>query len=231
MSADIDMIDIVNNIKKIAMPKQTNNMIFGEVTSIDPLKIDIGNNIVLSDKFLYLGQMCRPHKVTIPHNHLINALESGKTKAITTTGISAGVSTDVPQTTGTYDVKTQKITRNDEKGTDERELQTETKSNIDLGGATLKMAINVATSPVSTSGGAGTVTSTVDLSTFTPTDNGHEHIIPEHSTQDVHFPNTDYEESVTMEIYPRLKVGDKVLMFAMNNNQLYYVAERVEVDE
>ena len=231
MSADIDMIDIVNNIKKIATPKQTNNMIFGEVTSVDPLKIDIGNNIVLSGKFLYLGQMCRPHKVTIPHSHLINALESEKTKAITTTGISAGTSTDVPQTTGTYDVKTQEITRNDEKGIDERELQTETKSNIDLGGATLKMKVDVSGSPITNGFGPGTVTSTIDLSTFTPTDNGHEHIIPEHSTQDVHFPDTDYEESVTMEIYPRLKVGDIVLMFAMNNNQLYYVAERVEEAE
>jgi len=229
--SDIDMINIVNSIRKIATPKQTNNMIFGEVVSINPLEIDIGDNIVLSGKFLYLGQMCRPHKVTIPHNHLINALESETTKGIITTKISAGTSTDVAQTTGTYDVKTQKITKNDEKGIDERELQTETKSNIDLGGASLSMSIDVTGSAVTTNTGAGTVTKTTDLSTFTPSDDGHEHIIPEHSTQDVHFPDTEYEECVTMEIYPRLKVGDVVLMFAMNNNQMYYVAERVEVAE
>lgn len=235
MNNDIDIINLINNIKKIATPKQTNNMIFGEVISINPLKIDIGNNIILSGKFLYLGQMCRPHKVTIPHNHLINALESETTKGIITTGISAGVPTDVPQTTGTYDVKTQKITRNDEKGIDERELETETKSGIDLGGASLTMNVNVAGSVVAGATPAGTapvlVSTTVDLSTFGVSDSGHEHIIPEHSTQDVHFPNTDYEESVTLEIYPRLKVGDIVLMFAMNNNQMYYVAERVEVAE
>ena len=229
MSNSNSMNRLVNTIREIANnSNRPDTMIFGVVKKIAPLEIDIGNNIVLPEEFLFLGQNCRPHKVTIPHTHLVNAFMSEKTKSIITSGISAGVATDVPQTTGTYDVKTQKITRDDEKGIDERELQTETKSNIDLGGATLKMAINVSTSPVSTSGGAGTVTGTIDLSTFTPTDNGHEHIIPEHSTQDVHFPNTDYEESVTMEIYPRLKVGDKVLMFAFNNYQMYYVAERLE---
>lgn len=225
------MINLYNTLKKISAPPKRNNMIFGEVKSTSPLEIDIGGNVVLSGKFLYLGQMCRPHKVTIPHKHLINALESEKTKAIITSGISAGVSTDVPQKTGTYDVKTQDITRNDDEGTNERELKTETKSNIDLGGASLSMNINVATSPVSTSGGAGTVTQTVDLSTFSVSDNGHEHIIPEHETQDVHFPNTDYEDSVEIEMYPRLKVGDVVLMFAMNDGQMYYVAERVEANE
>lgn len=226
--SDIAMINLLNTIKKISAPPKRNNLVFGKVVKIDPLEIDIGDNIVLSGKFLYLGQMCRPHKVTIPHTHLINALESEKTKAITTTKIVAGVSTDVPQTTGTYAIKTQEITRNDEKGIDERELQTETKTNVDLGGAGLSMSIDVSTSPVSTSGGSGTVIRTVDASTFTVSDSGHEHIIPEHTTQDVHFPETEYEECVTMEIYPRLKVNDIVLMFAMNEGQLYYVAERVE---
>lgn len=227
---DISLINMVNSIRKITTPKKTNNMIFGEVTSIEPLKIDIGDNIVLSGKFLYLGQMCRPHKVTIPHTHLINALESGKTKSIITTGITAGVATDVPQTNGSYDIKTQDVKRNEDKGTNERKLKTETKSSIDLGGASLSMSINVTGSTVTTNSGGGTVATTTDLSTFTPSDNGHEHIIPEHITQDVHFPNTEYEDSVEIEMYPRLKVGDVVLMFAMNNNQMYYVAERVEVD-
>lgn len=231
MSADTDVIGIMNAIRRIATPKKKNDMIYGEVKSIDPLEVDIGNNIVLTKEFLFLGQNCRPHKVTIPHTHLVNALMSETTKAINTTSISAGVSTDVPQTTGTYDVKTQEIKRNDEKGTNERTLKTETKSNVDLGGATLAMSIDVSTSPVSTSGGSGTVTKTIDLSTFTPTDNGHQHIIPEHTTQDVHFPNTDYEDSVEIEIYPRLKVGDIVLMFAFNDCQCYYIAERIEAEE
>lgn len=234
---DSTMNRFVNVMKNIAnKSNQPDTMIFGEVKALDPIQIDIGNNVILTEEFLFLGQMCRPHKVTIPHNHLINALESEKTKGIITTGIKAGTSTDVPQKTGTYDVKTQKVTRNDEKGTNERELQTETKSNIDLGGATLSMSINVSGSSVtgsSATGGAVTasVLSTTDLSTFTPSDDGHDHIIPEHSTQDVHFPNTDYEDSVEMEIYPRLKVGDKVLMFAFNNYQMYYVAERIERED
>lgn len=231
MSDDMNAMRMFNLMRKMNQKKNIDNMIIGTVNKIDPLEVDAGNGLILSSEFLFLGQMCRPHKVTIPHNHQINAFESGITKSINTKSISAGVATDVPQKTGSYDVKTQEIKRNDEKGIDERTLKTETKSGVDLGGASLSMAINVATSPVSTSGGAGTVTSTVDLSTFTVNDSGHKHIIPEHLTQDVHFPKTEYEKSVTIEIYPRLKVGDKVLMFAMNNYNMYYIAERIEEEQ
>lgn len=234
MSYDINAINFVKAIRMITNQPKRNNMLFGEVVSVEPLKIDIGNDVVLTKKFLYLGQMCRPHKVTIPHSHLVNAFVSEKTKAIKTTLISAGTATNVDQK-GKYNVKTQKITVNKDKGVDERELQTSEKSDVDLGGATLDMSVNVTGSNVTVMVGeapaTGNVTSTTDLSTFTPTDNGHIHIIPEHSTQDVHFPGTDYEESVTMEIYPRLKVGDIVLLFAMNDFQMYYVAERVEKAE
>ena len=228
MSDDMNAMRMFNLMRKMNQKKNIDNMIIGTVNKIDPLEVDAGNGLILSSEFLFLGQMCRPHKVTIPHNHQINAFESETTKAINTTSISAGVATTTPQTAGKYDVKTQEIKRNDDKGIDERKLKTETKSGIDLGGAELSMSVNVATSPVSTSGGGGTVTSTVDLSTFTVNDSGHKHIIPEHFTQDVHFPKTEYEEYVTIEIYPRLKVGDKVLMFAMNNYNMYYIAERIE---
>ena len=228
MSDDMNAMRMFNLMRKMNQKKNIDNMIIGTVNKIDPLEVDAGNGLILSSEFLFLGQMCRPHKVTIPHNHQINAFESGITKSINTKSISAGVATDVPQKTGSYDVKTQEIKRNDEKGIDERTLKTETKSGIDLGGASLSMSVNVTGSPIAGSLGAGTVTSTIDLSTFSVTDNGHKHIIPEHSTQDVHFPKTDYEEYVTIEIYPRLKVGDKVLMFAMNNYNMYYIAERIE---
>ena len=164
--SDIDMISIVNSIKKLASPKKTNNMIFGEVKSVDPLKIDIGDNIILSDKFLYLGQMCRPHKVKIPHTHQYN----GSTE-------NAG-------------------------------------------------ATSSATDPTLTQRGDLSITgqaTSVEVS-------GHKHDIKEQVTEDVHKKGTDYEESVTIEIEPKLKVGDIVLMFAMNDNQCYYVAERVEAD-
>lgn len=228
MSDDMNAIRMFNLMRKMNQKKNIDNMIIGTVNKIDPLEVDAGNGLILSSEFLFLGQMCRPHKVTIPHSHQINAFESKITKAINTKSISAGVATDVPQKTGSYDVKTQDIKRNDEKGIDERTLKTETKSGIDLGGASLSMSVNVTGSPIAGSLGAGTVTSTIDSSTFTVNDSGHKHIIPEHSTQDVHFPKTEYEESVTIEIYPRLKVGDKVLMFAMNNYNMYYIAERIE---
>lgn len=228
MSDDMNAMRMFNLMRKMNQKKNIDNMIIGTVNKIDPLEVDAGNGLILSSEFLFLGQMCRPHKVTIPHNHQINAFESEITKSINTKSISAGVATDVPQKTGSYDVKTQEIKRNDEKGIDERTLKTETKSGIDLGGASLSMSVNVTGSPIAGSLGAGTVTSTTDLSTFTVNDNGHKHIIPEHLTQNVHFPKTEYEKSVTIEIYPRLKVGDKVLMFAMNNYNMYYIAERIE---
>lgn len=237
MAMELDAERLVSMIMKLTSRKnQPDTMTFGIVTSINPLKVDIGNNIIIDDKHLFLGQMCRPHRVTIPHSHLVDTFLSDSSRAINTKSISAGTSTDEPQNTASYDVKTQEITRNDDEGTNERELKTETKSNVDLGGATFKMKVDVAGSSVtgsSVSGGAVTasVVSTVDKSTFTVTDDKHLHIIPEHETQDVHFPGTDYEDSVEIEIYPRLKVNDKVLMFAFNNFQLYYVAERIEEEK
>lgn len=151
---DVDGIRLLRNIRKIAYRPQTNNMIFGEIVSVDPLKIDIGNNIVLTKKFLYLGQMCRPHKVTIPHTHKYNG------------------------------------------ETEEKFLQT---------------TATVGTGPV------GEIVPEY-----------HFHEIKNQETEDVHGQETDYKDYVVLQIYPKLAVGDKVLMFAMNNNQMYYVAERIE---
>lgn len=236
MALDLDATRLINAILKLTnKSNQPDTMIFGKVTSIDPLKIDIGHNIIIDDKHLFLSQMCRPHKVTIPHDHLINAFLTESTKAINTTSITAGTAVTIPQLTGQYDIKTQEIKRNDDEGTNERTLKTEKKVAVDLGGASLAMKIDVTGSKVD---GAsiptglpliqGAVSTTTDLSTFTVTDNKHTHIVPEHKTQDVHFPGTDYKDSVEIEIYPRLKVDDKVLMFAFNNFQMYYVAERIE---
>ena len=43
----------------------------------------------------------------------------------------------------------------------------------------------------------------------------------------LHFPSAEHEDSVEIEIYPRLAVGDVVLLFAFNNFQRWYVAERL----
>lgn len=167
---DIEGIRLLRNIRRIANKPPTNNMIFGEIVSVDPLKIDIGNNIVLTKKFLYLGQMCRPHTVTIPHTHKYNGYTLDE-KAVSSTVVKA--------------------------------MQ-------EHGGANI------------TTTGQATTTITEMF--------GHRHKINDQETDDVHKEGcgTDYEDCVTLEIYPKLAVGDKVLMFAMNNNQMYYVAERIE---
>lgn len=152
---DISAIRIVENIRRLSNKRPYNNMVFGEVVSIDPLRIDIGNNVILTKNFLYLGQMCRPHKVTIPHTHVYNG--NTESSSLTTTA---------------------------------------------------------------------TVGSSTTPGTIAP--NPHSHQIKDQVTEDVHYEGTDYEENVVMEIYPKLKVGDKVLMFVMNDSQMYYVAERVE---
>lgn len=152
---DINGIRLVNAIRNVTYKKESNNMIFGEVISVSPLKIDIGNNVILTKKFLYLGQMCRPHKVTIPHTHKYNgSTESTSLATTATVGSSATVGVIQP--------------------------------------------------------------------------NPHSHSISNQETENVHGQGNDYDKSVTIEIYPTLDKGDIVLMFAMNNNQMYYVAERVE---
>ena len=229
---DTSVMNLLGVFKNLNPKDERNNLLLGEVVAINPLAIKLcDTEVVLPEACLYVGQWCRPVNVTIPHNHLINALESNSSKAIKTTKISAGTPTEGTNT-GSYDIKTQTITRNDDNGVDDKEKNTENKSNVDLGGASLGMSINIAGSGVegTTSNGAITeafVATTTDLSTFTVTDNGHKHIVPEHETQDVHFPETKFEKFVTFEIYPRLKIKDIVLLFAFNNFQKYYVAERI----
>ena len=154
--SDLSAIRLVNLIRNIAKKEINHNdtMIFGTVVEVDPLEIDIGNNVILTKEFLFLGQMCRPHKVKIPHTHQYN----GSTE--------------------------------------------NSKTNMSI--------------------------TTVGQATTTVVDNGHTHDIKEQVTEDVHKQGTDFEEYVTLEIEPVLQKDDKVLMFAFNNNQMYYVAERIE---
>jgi hypothetical protein len=215
-----------------------NDMIYGKIVSVDPLKIDIGGNIILEKEKLFLGQMCRPYKVTIPHKHLINPVLTEDSLAITTPSISAGTAASPLPNIQNYTIKDQTKTYNESDGTTTRTLQTQSETS-DCGGATLAMSIDVTGSTSTVTGtaavpqgnsvtGSATIVSTTDLSTFTVTDNKHHHLVPEHETLDVHFAGSDYEESVTIEIEPKLHINDKVLMFAFNNNQMYYVAERIE---
>ena len=254
MIDDITVQNFVSNLRKMTKRDTPNNMIIGTIESISPLQINIGNDVILDDKMLFLGQMCRPYKVTIPHTHLIDAYLTEKsksllTKSVTNTGVNtAGVITNNSNITNDtnnvdYTIKTQDITPDDDKGTNKRELKTEDKKQVDLGGAKItKFSVDVAGSNV-TDKGAGdkytpatipngdTVTQTADSSAIEIDGKEHQHLVTEKVTQDVHFPDTDYEDSVEIQIYPRLKKGDKVLMFAFNNYQMYYVAERIEEAE
>ncbi len=74
---------------------------------------------------------------------------------------------------------------------------------------------------------------TVGQATTTVVDNGHTHDIKDQETDDVHKENcgTDYEDYVIIEIEPKLQKDDTVLMFAFNDFQMYYVAERIEKED
>ena len=161
---DIEAQNFINAIKKMVKQNKPNTMIYGIVKTVDPLSIDIGNGIVLPKEFLFLGQMCRPHKVKIPHTHQYNG-------------------------------------------------ETEYSS-----------ASSVATDPTLTNKGDLTFSGQGSLTEV----KGHKHDIKEQVTEDVHKEGTDFEEYVTIEIEPKLKKGDTVLMFAFNDYQKYYVAERIE---
>lgn len=151
MSSDIASAKMLNAMKSLINKPKQNDLLFGTINKLDPLAIEIMDGIIIPEKMLFLGQMCRPHLVTIPHTHIYNGDTDNSTTGmqITTTGQA--------------------------------------------------------------------VTTVVDT--------GHTHSITEQETEDVHRDATD---NVTLEIEPKLAVGDKVLMFSFNNNQMYYVAERIE---
>lgn len=167
MSIESDAISMLDVIQK--MTNKTNvpdTMFIGTIVKLNPTEIDIGHNLIIDEKQLFIGQMCRPHKVKIPHTHQYN-------------GVTEFAS-----------------------------------------------ASSVATNPALTQKGDLSFTGSGSLLEI----NGHQHDIKEQVTEDVHKEGTDFEESVTIEIEPKLQVGDKVLMFAFNNYQSYYVAERIEVE-
>ena len=60
----------------------------------------------------------------------------------------------------------------------------------------------------------------------------HKHQILQQVTEDLHEGTGGYSQpDVTLEIEPKLKVGDRVLLFSFNDGQKYYVAERIEVEQ
>ena len=171
--------NFIKAIQRMQNRKKPNTMIYGTVKTVDPLSIDIGNGIVLPKEFLFLGQMCRPHKVKIPHTHEYN----GETEKATAT--SGGTIVTPPGT------------------------------------------ITPSPTPIKTSGDLSMVFAGQGALTVTEF-SGHSHKIEKQVTEDVHKENTDYEDYVIIEIEPKLQKDDTVLMFAFNDFQMYYVAERIE---
>lgn len=138
------MLNSIMKLSQTQMPKG-NGMTFGIIKSLQPLSIRVDNhNFDLPEEFFFLGQMVRPHKVTIPHKHEYN----GETELA-----------------------------NDGQGTD------------------------------------------------------HKHQILQQVTEDLHEGTGGYKQDyVTLDIYPSLAVGDRVLLFSFNDGQKYYVAERIEAE-
>jgi hypothetical protein len=187
---DMNASKIIQAISKVIEKEPQDNMLYGTVESVKPLKIKLNNKIILTEKMLFLGQACRPYKVKIPHTHQINGVTE-KSKAI------SGINQQ-----GEYT----KTIINKETGEEETE-----QVSVDLGGSEINYE------------GEGTLTK------IEP--EGHAHIIKEQYTENVHKKDTDYEESVTIEIEPKLQEGDRVLLFAFNNFKMFYVAERLEKEK
>ena len=57
----------------------------------------------------------------------------------------------------------------------------------------------------------------------------HSHEIKEQRTEDVHKIQKHNEKCVTITMYPPLHASDEVLMFAMNDFQRFYIAERTKI--
>ncbi len=217
-------ISLYKTIKDIARQPQRDNCIIGTVKTVNPLKIDIGNNVILDENFLWLGQMCRPHRVTIPHTHIIDTHFTQPSKAIgnhvagtmppTISAQEQQLDTQAKSTMISY--TTLKDETNDEVDGIEEPQQI---SEADLGRGAIQKQLTI----------TGQATVAQDQLTFT--DNGHKHIIDRQITKDVHFAKSDFQSGVTLCIEPSLSIGDRVLMFAFNNWQMYYVAERIEHTE
>ena len=218
MSVEASSARLLKVLKEKINPENKHDtMIFGTVKSVDPIQIEIYNGLILEEGQLFLGQMCRPYKVKIPHTHIVDTHFSEKSTSIGTHAggtVSGGA---VKEQIYNLQAKTNQIlykTLDDEGNEINNQISEE-----ELGRGNFQSNITVG-------GSASIATDLIEI-----TDNKHKHIIPKQITKDVHFPKSDYEKSVTIEIEPKLQKDDIVLLFAFNNFQKFYVAERIEKEE
>ena len=166
---DIEAQNFINAIKKMVKQNKPNTMIYGIVKTVDPLSIDIGNGIVLPKEFLFLGQMCRPHKVKIPHTHILDTHFTEMSPSVGSIGAGTIAGTAFEQTQKAIAESTMVTYKTlDENGNE----VTNTISKKNLGRSSIQTSIEV--------GGQATI---VDDSVMI-TDSEHKHIINKQITKD-----------------------------------------------
>lgn len=229
--------DLINIIKTLTdTSKRPNTLIFGTVKTLTPLSVDIGNNVILEEEQLILGQMCKPHLVTIPHSHKVNTIFTTKTKAIGTHKIEPLLENETHED-GTKNVAYGKLNTSGiikEKEIAESELES---GNVEFVFKSSEWSekkgtahFHELTCDKGVSGTANPNTSPIVTETsITITDNGHKHIIEPFETENVHLNDENGVDYVVANMYPPLSIGDTVMMFAFNNYQRYYIAERTNI--
>ena len=71
------LIDIMNQVKK-EDKSDTTDLMFGVVTSINPLKIKVENRFEITEEFIVLSAMCKEMTVNIfAHTHQITVWNAG----------------------------------------------------------------------------------------------------------------------------------------------------------
>ena len=78
---------------------------------------------------------------------------------------------------------------------------------------------------------SGDTESTAGLVGYASTPIDHKHSIKKQTTEDVHKTQGNKEKYITIEMYPKLDVSDTVLVFAFNDFQKFYVAERIKIGD
>lgn len=212
--SDITAMRFVNAIKALNPRDKRETMLYGTIVSVDPLAVKVDNlgGLVLPAECLIVGQWLRPVNVTIPHHHVINGQYVEKSPSLGNIGTGQIKGLAYEQINSAIDStpNIQYETLND-KG----EKQIETVSNKDLGRGSISTNIIV-------SGQATVVDDSVTIK-----DEQHKHFLPIHNTLDVHYPKQKFEDYVTLQISPPLAKDDIVLLFAFNDFQKFYIAERL----
>ena len=216
---------LVGSLKSLQEPAR-DGIVFGTVVTVSPLSINVGEGIVLPAEFFWLGQMCRPHKVTIPHTHLMRSFSLGQH--------NHAYSEDT-ETAGDHEHKyggdTGKNGLHGHNNDPHRHLLKPENAYVGMEGWT---EYNADESTGISSDGEHSHS----YSGIAVINGSHKHRYAGNvgnteigftaSAQHRISSDTVSEDCVVLEIHPKLKPGDVVVLLPFNDGQLYYVAERIE---